>query len=391
MTAIHTESRPRILLLSFSPLARDPRVLRQASFLRDDYEVTAAGFGDAGGHYPGFVEIAPAQGSLPFKALQAARLKLGLFERYYRAQPHVRDAWRTLRGQDFDLILANDLAALPLSLRLARQNGAKVLLDAHEYEPRHYVGNFLFDFFFRPLWDHVARHHLGMIHGMSTACAGIADLYSQEYGIRPEVITNAPFHDPAPPSPVGDTAIRMVHHGICNRFRGIETMIELMGRLDERFSLDLFLVDAGHGYFKHISELIKATPRVALRPPVPFTDIIPTLNGYDVGLCMFQPSTPTMRHALPNKFFEFIQAKLCVCTWPSPEMANIVAETGCGIVSEAFEIESLAARLRALTPATLAQYKQKTQMAAKKYCAENNRKTLLDLVRRALTRQGTAR
>ncbi|MGO3482613.1 MAG: glycosyltransferase family 1 protein, partial [Cellulosimicrobium funkei] len=45
-------SRPRLLILSFSPIASDARVLKQVHAFQDDYQVTTCGYGPA----PGGVE-----------------------------------------------------------------------------------------------------------------------------------------------------------------------------------------------------------------------------------------------------------------------------------------------------------------------------------------------
>lgn len=377
--------RPSILLLSFSPLGKDPRVLRQACFLKDDCEVVAAGYGPAEGLYPAFVPIEPPHASVLSKAAQATRLKLHRFEAYYWAQPHVADAWSKLRAMTPDAIVANELSSLPLAVRLARRCGASILLDAHEYEPRQFEGAFLFDFFFRALWDHVARTCLPFVAAMTTVCESIANLYAEEYGIRPEVVTNASFRNELPPSPVASDAVRIIHHGICTPFRGLENMIDLASRLDGRFGMDLMLVKTDEGSYVKIRSLAEASGRVTLRPPVPFEQIVPVLNGYDIGLCMFPPSSPNMRFILPNKLFEFIQAKLCVCTWPSPEVQRIVASAGCGPVAEDFSVEAMAAAINALGPEDIRAFKANAVRASAVHCAENNRAILLREIDSALS------
>ena len=45
---------------------------------------------------------------------------------------------------------------------------------------------------------------------------------------------------------------------------------------------------------------------------------------------------------IPNKFFEFIQARLCIAIWPSVEMKNLLNEYNLGLVSVAFNVDELA-------------------------------------------------
>jgi hypothetical protein len=88
--------------------------------------------------------------------------------------------------------------------------------------------------------------------------------------------------------------------------------------------------------------------------------------------------------ALPNKLFEFIQARLALVVGPSPEMARVVREHECGLVTRDFTSQSLAEALASLTPASIAAYKRQSNRAAGQLNAEQNRAAVLGLVERAL-------
>jgi hypothetical protein len=62
--------------------------------------------------------------------------------------------------------------------------------------------------------------------------------------------------------------------------------------------------------------------------------------------------TFNLKYILPNKFFEFIQARLAVAIGPSVEMKRLVKEWDCGIVAANFEAKSMAAEINRLTPGT---------------------------------------
>ena len=88
--------------------------------------------------------------------------------------------------------------------------------------------------------------------------------------------------------------------------------------------------------------------------------------------------------ALPNKLFEFIQGRLAIAIWPSPEMARIVHEYKCGIVSEDFTIESIANRLNSLSVQDIMKFKQNSHTAADFLCAEKNREEFLSIVKKLM-------
>jgi len=83
---------------------------------------------------------------------------------------------------------------------------------------------------------------------------------------------------------------------------------------------------------------------------------------------------------LPNKFFEFIQARLAVAIGPSPEMARIVREHDLGIVSGDFSPKTFARSLSSLDGEKINYYKLRSHRIARRMSAERNKEILLDLV-----------
>ena len=84
--------------------------------------------------------------------------------------------------------------------------------------------------------------------------------------------------------------------------------------------------------------------------------------------------------ALPNKLFEFIQARLAVAIWPSPEMARITEAYDLGVVSDQFSVEAAAGKLNALTTEDIVRFKQNAHQAAGMFCAEKNQDKLIGIV-----------
>ncbi len=197
------------------------------------------------------------------------------------------------------------------------------------------------------------------------------------------MLTNAPPQSALEPSPV-DRPIRLIHHGIAAAERQLELMIEAMDLLDDRFTLDLMLVPSQPRYMARLDRLIAARPRIRLLEPVPQRSIVECCNAYDAGVFVLPPRNGNQLHVLPNKLFEFIQARLAVVVGPSPEMARIVREHDCGVVADDFTAPSLARALSGLTPERLMAYKLGAAAAAELLNAERNRGVLLELVAQAL-------
>ena len=120
----------RLLILSFSTIARDPRVMRQIQLLAPQYQVAVADFGSQPDATVDFIELQLPKAKLQHKLLWAGQLLARQFEWHYWGKPYVREGLQLLAGKQFDAILANDISALPLALKLAK--GKPVLIDAHE-------------------------------------------------------------------------------------------------------------------------------------------------------------------------------------------------------------------------------------------------------------------
>lgn len=381
----------RVLVISFSDLARDPRVDRQISFLAGQHEVVTAGLAPPSQDLE-FVDLSPPRGSGIDEVARKARSLngiarslalrlLGQHQRAYWRHPLNRLAAGRLADTTADLVIANDLSALPLAIRVA--DGAPVIFDAHELSTEEHAQIRWWRMFVAPHADALLRDSLPRTAGMMTVSSGIASAYAERYGVAPLVVTNAPPQSGLEPSRV-DPPIRLIHHGIAVAERRLELMIEAMDMLDDRFTLDLMLVPSQPRYMSRLQRLAAVRPRVRVLDPIPQRSIVGWCNDYDMGVFVLPPHNGNQLHVLPNKLFEFIQARLAVVVGPSPEMARVVREHDCGLVTHDFTPQSLADALSSLTPANVAAYKRHADRAAARLNAEQNRAAVLTLVADAL-------
>jgi coenzyme F420-reducing hydrogenase beta subunit len=382
-TGIDMPDRKTILILSYTVLSRDPRIRRQISFLKDRYRVITVACGPSGDPDVEHVSITPLlrrnRGWMS-RGIHA----LGRITGWY-GWTHARDGrltaeLRKLARRPIDLVIANDVETMKIAVEFSKTCQAPVLLDAHEMEPWHRHAASAWGRTKSPgtLW--FCKTYIPQAARMMTVSASIAEHYAREYGLPCEVITNAPFHVVQEPSPVAADAIRMVHHGGTNATRNLDVMFRLMDELDERFSLDLVLVPNDPAAYERLREKASAHPRVRLLPPVPVEEIPHFLNAYDLGIYMLNPDVPNQKLALPNKLFEFVQARLGVAIWPSPEMAALVNQHGLGVVAEDFSIETMARALNSLRAEDVVRFKQASHAAASVLCAERNRAHMLQIV-----------
>lgn len=377
-------SMKKVLILTFSDVQSDPRVNRQIKALAGRYDLCVAGRSWTPSEDIEFIPILPRHRSIIDQFHGAWLLKTRQFERYYWGLPDVQDACRKLGGRSYDLIIANDVETLPLALRTA--NGAKVLLDAHEYAPREFEDNWRWSFFSQQYTtSFLCKDHLSRAHAIMTVCEGIAREYSLRFAIpEPFIVLNTPYRQNLRPKPCGDN-IRMIHHGKAITSRKLEVMIEMMDLLDKRFTLDFMFIDKNLGYLNDLKKRAATNPHIRFRPPVSLPEIPGTLNDYDIGLFLLPPMTFNYIHALPNKFFEFVQARVAIAVGPSPEMAKYVHTYNCGIVSKDFTSKQLAAELNRLTREDVDRFKGNSDKASEFLCFEASEKKLLGKVMELLS------
>jgi len=146
----------------------------------------------------------------------------------------------------------------------------------------------------------------------------------------------------------------------------------MMEFVDDRFELDLMLVFRKEEYRKELESLIGGKKNVRLIPPVSTDEIIPFIAQYDIGVYLLEPTNFNNKHALPNKFFEFIQARLAIAIGPSPEMEKIVSTHQLGKISPDFEAQSLANTLNSMSRDEIIVFKQNSDVAAKGFNAKFN-------------------
>lgn len=378
-----TNYKPTILILSFSNLNSDPRVYRQITFLKDLYHVHTIGFTPSGITDIVHLNLSTKPKKILQRAISVLQLLAGTFSSYYKNIDYIQQAKEYLSENHFDLIIANDIDTLPLAIE--HKKNAKVLFDAHEYSPRELEDKLLWRLFYQRYKIHLCKKYIAKVDKMTTVCDGIAQEYFSNFGIFPSVITNAPMYEPTlKPFPSNPSKIKIIHHGGASESRKIELMIEAMKYVDTRFDLYLMLVTSQPHYYKKLRTMSEGMKNIHFLEPVPMQNIAKITNQFDIGLFILEPVNFNYQYALPNKLFEFIQARLCIAIGPSIEMAKIVRNYHLGIVTESFNPQEMASALNALTNEDISSFKSHCDQAAYELSAEKNRLLLTNIIQQML-------
>ncbi len=375
---------PRILCISLSPLERDARVLRQLGVLAELGEVTTVGYGPQPAGALDHIEVPAHLPSLPQTVSGVATLAARQWRRAELAAPAVRFALDALRDRTFDLVVSNDARVLALAHAVAK--GAPVWADLHEWAPEERTHVLSWRLLVAPLMRHLCARYLPLCAATSTVCEPIAELYDRDFGVHPVVVRNSNPWQPLEPTPVADDRIRLVHSGAAVHGRSLETMIDAVIALGDRFTLDLYLVPANDGgaYQRSLEARAAASDRIVFRQPVAPAALPATLNAYDMGVFWIPPTHTNARLTLPNKFFDFVQARLAVAVGPTIEMQRLVERHGLGVVADGFTVEQCVASLEWLSAEQVRVFKAASDAAARELSFETDAAVIRKLVRGAL-------
>ncbi len=365
----------QILCISFSPLSTDARVLRQLEVLAELGEVTTVGYGPKPAGAAHHLEVPRSATSLPQTPLGVLKLALRLHSAVELTAPAEKAARELLTGSGpFDVVVANDARAIPLAIEVA--NGARVWADLHEWAREENSTSLPWRLLVGPYMDALCRKYLARLDALTTVNESIASLYHEVYGVSAGVVRNAIAFQDLAPGTVDPEHIRLVHSGVAVPERNIEALIETTRRLDDRFTLDLYLMGDEDGYLGQLKRLASEVPRVTIMPPVAPSELPSTLNRYDLGVYLLPLRTLNHRLMLPNKFFDFVQARLGLLISPATETSALIAQYSLGPTLTDHSVEGLVSTLSALSSDEVAQYKLNSHNAARELSSITDRETM---------------
>jgi hypothetical protein len=393
-----------VLIICHANISKAPRVLKQISALKDNYHLFVAGFN--GHHIPNvhFVDLARFKGreirfTFHLRYPILLRKLISFFIKYFilfeftsnqkRKTQYWTDGKREelthLSSLDFNLIITHHLNSLPLALRLAKGKSVPVILNAHEYYPREFEENEKWLKEVQPIYEHYCKKVLPKIDQVFSVSKGIAAEYQKEYGVTSVVIPNdKPFYENLYPTPINEHKIKLVHHGAAIRDRKLEVMIDVLKYLSSNYELTFVLMPNQKEYFEELKLLAKDCSNIHFEDAVEVDKIPDYINQFDIGLYILDNNSFNHEYALPNKFFEFVQARLCLVMSPNTEMKNIIAQYDIGVVSEDFSAEKMAKKIQSLSITEIRHYKEQSHKFAYELSSEKTEQIILDEVNKLI-------
>lgn len=243
--------------------------------------------------------------------------------------------WRHLRGQHIACINCHSLPVLPLSVALKFRHRAKLVYDTHELETETSVSVGIR----RPMLKLLERLLIRFADLTIVVGEMIAAWYAEAYRITPPlVIRNIPFASTAALTPrlasplraklgLAAEAVVVLYLGRLSVNRGIERLLALFP------NTAIHLVFMGEGPLAPTIEVAaRKHPNLHLLPPVPMAEVVAHARGADMGVSVLDHSCLSYTYAMPNKFFEYLQAGVPVLVGDMPEQRAIIEQHGAGWV-----------------------------------------------------------
>ena len=354
----------RIMIAVTTDLNTDQRVLRIAGTLSDN-----------GFNVMLFGRENPSSKPLNVK-FQAVRSKLLASK---GMMMYLLFNWRLfwyLMFHKFDLVLANDLDSLVGASLASVLKHKPLVYDSHEYftELPELIGRR----FKRRVWLAAERLFVPRASAAYTVCQSLADIYSVKYNRQFSVVRNVPYALPKPENaPVGKV---IMYQGALNVGRGIEIMIAAMQYLPD---YELWIAGSGgvENDLRQLAAEQKCGGKIVFLGRLSPDELRSKTQLAAVGLSIEEDLGQNYHYALPNKLFDYIQARVPVVVSCLPEMQRVIEKYGVG--------EMLTER----TPGGLAEliqkvvsqrdkYEEKLDIAASELNWENECKTLIDIYKR---------
>ncbi|MEO0895773.1 MAG: glycosyltransferase [Bacteroidota bacterium] len=320
-------ARKRLYITVINDLSGDQRVHRIATSLTDQgFEVHVVG------------RILPHSLPLSERPYQTHRLRL-LFTKgkwfylFYNLRLFFFFLFRKV-----DVINACDLDTLLAGYLASTLKGIPLVYDSHEYFTE--VPELVHRPTTQQIWLRLERWIFPKLKHAYTVNSSIADIYTNTYGVKVEVIRNLPFarQKNHPSSSLQGFPI-IIYQGALNVGRGIDLMIEAMQHLE---NYTLWIVGRGD-VEEELKKKVKDSgleERVIFKGFVPLEQLYTLTSQASLGLSLEENLGKNYYYASPNKVYDYIQARIPVLVSNLPEMRKTVEEWGVGEVLTEAERDS---------------------------------------------------
>ncbi|WP_088323280.1 glycosyltransferase [Polaribacter tangerinus] len=279
-----------------------------------------------------------------------------------------------------ELLLANDIDTLIPNYLIHKLQRKKLIFDSHELFSE--IPELVHRKKVKKFWLSIENWILPNLKNNYTVSNSIANYYFNKYKVSFTTIANYPqkkkYEKTLVSSLRKDEKI-IIYQGAVNIGRGLELMIETMSLLN---NYRLIIIGEGD-VLKSLKKLValkNLKNKVVFMnkvSPIELSKITPNAH---VGISLEEDLGLSYKYALPNKIFDYIQAKVPILVSDLPEMRKIVEEYGVGEILTSREPEILANKIETITTSD---YQKKLKLAKQELVWEVQEKKLVAIFKNA--------
>ena len=247
--------------------------------------------------------------------------------------------------KNVDVLWANDLDTLLPNFIISRLKNIKLVYDSHEYFTLS-----VYKKTSRRIWQKLENFLFPRLKNIITVSGSIKKVYEEKYKVPITVIRNVPYRihniNPEKVNLLPDKKILIMQGVGLNDNRGCEESVLAMQFLPDDFNL--YFIGSG----TVLDKLKKMVLDLDLSSKVTFINVLPYNEMIDytrksfLGL-IFERIDITDHHrfALPNKFFDYINAGIPVLSSKATEIKLLIEKYQIGDFIDTFEPAEIAAKI----------------------------------------------
>lgn len=283
-----------------------------------------------------------------------------------------------------DLLIAIDLDTLWPNFLAAKIRSIPLIYDCHELftevpELIHRPGP-------RGVWTAIEKRLLPRLKFAMTVSDSIADYYFEKYHVAFVTLRNVSRYSTREKSQVSveseNARMRIIYQGALNLGRGIELMIRSMVYLE---GVELLIAGTGdiENDLQELSTSLGLSDKVIFQGRIPVPELHRLTSSCKIGLSLEEDLGLSYRMSLPNKLFDYIQARILVICSDLPEMSGLVKKYKVGEVISKRHPKDLARQISTLLKRA-DKFEADLDKAASELCWEKEKMKLIEIVKQAL-------
>ena len=245
-----------------------------------------------------------------------------------------------------DVLLSNDLDTLLPNFLISRIFSKKLVYDSHELFTE--VPELIDRPTIKNTWLSIEKFIFPRLKNVYTVNASIASIYKKKYNVDVEIIRNiAPLFeneslDIALSKKVkGNKKMLILQGSGINMDRGAEEAVTMMQYLE---NVVLYVIGSGDVFdkLKELVKTLKLEDKVFIKNRMSYQELMEYTKIADLGLSLDKGTNLNYEYSLPNKVFDYIQAKTPLLVSNRKEIASFDLDNNIGLVVENLDPEKLA-------------------------------------------------